>query len=81
MNRQGSVDGKRAGRGIFAGFVAYFFGNTNSVFGHQKESKPSKLFKRVRRHHPHQGEKEKGRRRAQMTKGTLNFGREVIGRL
>lgn len=56
---------------MFLGFFDYLFGNSQSVFSHQVTPKPTKALKVSRGHNPHQGEKEKARRRRQMRRGQL----------
>jgi len=43
-------------------FMNYCLGNESTIYGHSKESKPSKLFKRNKNYQPHQGAREKARR-------------------
>lgn len=61
--------GKAAGKYLFAKLMAIFMGDsTVNIFPHTKISKPEKRYRRSN-NNPHQGEREKARRRAQLAKG------------
>ena len=55
--------------GLFSMFMAMFMGDaTVNLFPHTKISRPEKKY-RTSNSNPHQGEREKARRRAQLAKG------------
>jgi len=58
----------KAGVSLFNSFMNYFFGGDGNIFGHTKISKPEKNY-RSKNSTPHQSNREKARRRAQMDRG------------
>lgn len=68
MKYQPKQAGKMMGQGIFAIFMSYFLGSHVNMFPHVMVRKPEKKY-RASNSNPHQGKREKARRRAQMAKG------------